>query len=88
VPTRHFTFKERFGWGAAGAFVHEAYRLEKVYGAINLPPFPRSYYLLTVALIIGGGLFSAAWKDDKEWKCFYLGVSVGVYIAVWSAVHS
>ena len=88
MPTRHYTFLQQFGWGAGGAFVHEAYRLEKIYGAVNLPKFPLSYYFLSLALIVGGGIFSAAWQDDKAWKCFYLGVSVGVYIAVWSAVHS
>ena len=82
------TFWKRFGWGFGGALVHEAFRLFKIFEAKNnVPPFPPIYYFLTPLLLIGGGLLSAAWEDDKPWKCFYLGVTVGIYIAVWSGVH-
>ena len=71
-----------------GALAHEAFRLFKIFEkAQNLPPFPPVYYVLSVFMLISGGLFSAAWEDNKAWKCFYLGVTVGVYIAVWSGIH-
>lgn len=70
-----------------GAITHEVVRLHNIYEhSGSFPPFPVVYYLLTPVMIIGGGLFAAAWEDDKAWKCFYLGVTVGVYVAVWSAV--
>jgi hypothetical protein len=88
VSENPFTFWKRFWWGFGGAMTHEAYRLHKIFEATNtLPPFPPIYYILTPILIVGGGLMSAAWEEDKAWKCFYLGVMVGVYIAVWSAAH-
>jgi len=82
-----FGFWHRFGWGVGGAFANEMYRLHKLQLDSRLPSFPRSYFLLSLGILVGAGLFAAAWEDSKPWKCFYLGVSVGVYLAVWSAVH-
>jgi hypothetical protein len=86
ADTPAFGFWHRFG-GVGGAFANEVYRLHRLQVDSKLPDLPYSYYLIRVGMLIGAGLFAAAWEDNKPWKCFYLGVSIGIYIAIWSSVH-
>ena len=93
VPQIHghqrFGFWQRCGYGAAGALAHEVVRVYKIYtDSKAFPPFPPAYFVLTGLMLLVGALFSASWEEDKAWKCFYLGVTVPLYLAAWSVLHS
>lgn len=80
------SFWSRYGWGAGGALAHEILRLYKI-EHLDLSKIPVSYYVISLALILVGGVFAASWEDNKSWKCFYLGVSLPLWLALWSGAH-
>jgi ABC-type dipeptide/oligopeptide/nickel transport system permease component len=89
VPDTDLSFWKRFAWGAGGSFAYEVVRLHKLAAPntsllISLTTVAL-YLLLSLALMMAAGIFAAAWQDNKPWKCFYLGVTLPIWIAVWSS---
>lgn len=86
---RALSDQTRFSYGAAGTLAVEVYRIYLLaLQGVEVLPFPWYYYLVSVALALFGGMFAMSWKEDKEWKCIYLGASVTTWLSAWSKLHT
>jgi hypothetical protein len=86
---RALSDRTRFLYGAAGTVAVEVYRIYLLaLQGVEVLPFPRYYYLVSAVLALFGGIFAMSWKENKEWKCIYLGASVTTWLSAWSKLHS
>lgn len=75
----------RFLCGAAGAFTLIAYGLWKLsIGALD--PNPRSliYYIMSLVMVICGGIFATLFQDDSHFHNYYFGLSIFAFISKYS----
>ncbi len=86
---RALSDRTRFLYGAAGTLAVEIYRIYLLaLGGVEVLPFPKYYYLVSLGLALFGGVFAMSWEENKKWKCIYLGASVTTWISAWSKLHS
>jgi len=69
-----------FGWGVAGSFLVEFYRLFNivVLQQLPLPPVPWYYYVFSLGSIVCGGLWACVWGAGNRRNSFYLGATWGL----------
>lgn len=89
APKKKFDWSwARFGYGVVGAMAPEIYRItrEKDISLISAHPF---LIVMSVAMVLIGGVFANAWDDDHAIKCIYIGSTFPLWLSAWThfAVH-
>lgn len=78
----------RFGYGCAGAAVVELVRIRKILSSGDPhQAFQNIFLLVSLAMIVLGGVLANAWGDNKPMKCIYAGASFPVWISGWAHVQ-
>ncbi len=71
--------------GCLGSLVMEGVRLYKIHVLGVLPGFAGagSYWWVSAAFVISGGIVAYYWDDKNEWRSFVMGLSWPALIAAF-----
>lgn len=69
-------------WGAAGGFIHEAARWVGLRQTLELPEYVKKlhYWLLTLLLVVMGGIVAVAFEPQDSWQAMIVGASAPALI--------
>jgi len=69
-----------FLYGMIGAAVVEALRIYKI-ATLHPTLFHWPYFLISIAFVFAGGLFTLAWDEDQPLKAFYIGATLPIWLS-------
>lgn len=76
----------RFWYGCAGGVAVEVVRLLKALPNDALFQSPRLflYILISLAMVVMGGVFASSWEADRPIKSLYLGATLPFWMSTWA----
>jgi hypothetical protein len=71
---------DSFLYGMIGSAVVEALRIYKI-ATLHPALFHWPYFLISIAFIFAGGMFTAVWAEDQPIKAFYIGATFPIWLS-------